>query len=103
MKIDFVTFAVDKHVSKFQKPFIKDMHIYLVYPLTYSVGVGAVRPPPSLGFLPFTQNVFRQTIPEIPDLSKMFVADAHMKRKKINKFSFTPSQSTFKYRFENSP
>ena len=85
MKIDFVTFAVDKHVSKFQNPFIKDMHIYLVYPLTYSVGVGAVRPPPSLGFLPFTQNVFRHL-----KILELFVADTPNKNKSKKKIFLPP-------------
>ena len=40
-----------------------------------------------LAFLPFTQKIFRQPIPEN---FRSFVADAHMK--KIQKFSFTPSQ-----------
>ena len=37
---------------------------------------------------------------KILDLAKLFVADALMK-KKIKKFSFTPSQSTLKYGSEN--
>ena len=47
-------------------------------PLTKGGGGGAVRPP-SLGFLPFTQNIFRQPIPE-----DFFVADATMKNKSKN-------------------
>ena len=44
------------------------------------MGEGAlygVRPPPC-GFLPFTQKIFRQPIPE------NFVADAHTKKKSKN-------------------
>jgi len=33
-------------------------------------------------FLPFTQNILGQPIPEILDLTKLFIADVPMKKKK---------------------
>ena len=46
---------------------------------------------PLLCFLPLTQNIFWQPNLKIHDFSKLFIADAPM-RKNIKKFSFTPPQ-----------
>ena len=45
------------------------------------------------GFLPFTQKIFRQPISEIFYFSQLFIADAPMKKKKIQKCSFTPRRA----------
>ena len=45
------------------------------------MGGGAVRPPPSLRFLPFTQIIYTRTLKKF-DLAKLFVADAPIKKSK---------------------
>ena len=65
-------------------------------------GGGAVGPPPCLGFCPLLKISFRNPYLKILDLSKLFVADAPMK-KNIQNFCFTPSQSNLKYGSENRP
>ena len=52
--------------------------------------------PPTPFFLPFTQISLSKTYLKILDLTKLFIADAPMK-KKIKNFSFNPSKSTLKY------
>ena len=55
-------------------------------------GWGLYAPP--CGFLPLTQKIFRQPIPEILDFSHLFIADAPMK-KTLQKFRFSLAQITF--------
>ena len=43
---------------------------------------GRCKPPPSLGFLPFTQISLGSSYLKIRDLAKRFVSDAPMKKKK---------------------
>ena len=47
------------------------------------------------GFLTFTQKIFRQPIPENSWLFPKFVIVEALIKKKIQKFSITPAQSTF--------
>ena len=52
-------------------------------------GGGRCTPPPLCGFLPFTKKNLK-----IFDFSLLFIADAPMK-KKFQKLSFIPAQSTY--------
>ena len=51
--------------------------------------------PHPCGFLPFTQKIFRQPIHENSWRFPSFYCRCHYERKKIQKFSFIPAQSTF--------
>ena len=59
--------------------------------------------PFTLVFLPITQNIFRQTIPENSGPDKTFCCECPYEKKKKKKFRFTPSQSTLKYGSKNRP
>ena len=83
---------------------LKVCHIWCYWSVSVSrilMLLGAVRPPPLLRFLPFTQNILRQYL-KILDLAKLSVADAPLKKKE-SKLSVDPSQSTLKYGPENNP
>ena len=68
----------------------------------FAHGGGGLYAPPSLIFCPLLKISLGNPYLKILDLTKLFIADASMK-KKIKKFSFTPSQSTLKYGSENRP
>ena len=64
------------------------------YLLTLSAMGGGLYAPPLLFFAPYSKNLQAIHTSKILDFSQLFIADAP-KKKKINKFSFTPAQSTF--------
>ena len=69
----------------------------LINPSTH--GHGALYAPP-LVFLPFAPNFFRKPIPQNSWPYKTFCC-GYPHEKKVNNFTFTPSQSTLKYGSEN--
>ena len=67
------------------------------------MGGGRCTPLPPLLLCPLLKISLGNPYLKILDLTKLFVADAPMKKKKEKKFSFTPSQSTLKYGSKNRP
>ena len=65
-------------------------------------GGGTVRPPPR-SFCPLLKISLGNPYLKILDLTKLYNADAPMKKKNSKKFSFTSSQSTLIYGSENRP
>ena len=65
-------------------------------------GGGALYAPPSLAFCLLLKIILRHPYLKILDLANLFVADAPIKTK-IQKFSFTTSQSLLKNRSNNRP